>query len=121
MIDGNDIPGIQSIEFKASRNTQNVYSLSTDERIGAYYGPLMVQGSLKIKSAFPDLDKKLEEKIPQVKPFQIVVELHPQGSDELLKKIVFDEVFLGEKSFGMDATGVAITTYNFTATRVREE
>jgi hypothetical protein len=121
MIDGNDIPGVQSIEFKISRNRQNIHSLSTDERIGAYFGPLVVQGSLKIKSTFLDLDKKLFEKISAVAPFQIVVELQSQGSDKLIKKISFDEVILEEKSFGMDATGVAITIYNFTATRVREE
>ena len=121
MIDGNDIPGVQSIEFKISRNRQNIHSLSTDERIGAYFGPLVVQGSLKIKSTFLDLDKKLFEKISAVAPFQIVVELQSQGSDKLIKKISFDEVLLEEKSFGMDATGVAITIYNFTATRVREE
>jgi hypothetical protein len=121
MIDGNDVTGVQSIEFKVSRSTQNIHSLSTDERIGAYYGPLSVQGSLNIRSTSSDLDKKLYEKIPEVKSFQIVVELHPQGSDKLLKKITIDEVTLLDKSFRMDATGVGITSYNFTATRVREE
>jgi hypothetical protein len=120
MIDGNDVP-CQSIEFKVSRGRHNVYSLSTDERVGAYYGPLLVQGSFKVISVSSDLDKKLGEKIPEVKPFQLVVDLRTQGSDKLLKKITFDEVLVEDKSFGMDANGVGITTYNFTATRVREE
>ena len=120
-IDGKDVPGVQSLDFKISRNRQNIHSVSSDERIGAYYGALYVQGSIKIRSAFPDLDKKLYETIPKLKHFQIMIELHPQGSDQLVKKITFDECYVEDKIFGMDATGVAITTYNFTSTRIREE
>jgi hypothetical protein len=121
LIDGKDVPGVQAIDFKISRNRQNIHSLSTDERIGAYYGALFVQGSLKIRSAFDPLDKKLYETIPQLKHFQVVVELQPQGIDKPNRKITFDECYLEDKVFGMDATGVAVTTYNFTSTRVREE
>ena len=54
----------------------------------------------------------------RLKHFQIVIELHPQGSDELKKKISIDEAYLTGKSFGIDATGVGVTTYNFTGTRI---
>ncbi len=121
LIDGKDVPGIQTIDFKISRNRQNIHSIATDERVGAYYGALFVQGSLRIRSAFELLDKKMYETIPQLKHFQIVIELQPQGIDKPIKKITFDECFLEDKAFGMDATGVAVTTYNFTSTRVREE
>jgi hypothetical protein len=121
MIDGKDVPGIQSIDFKITRNRQNIHALSTDERIGAYYGALYVQGSLTIRSSFDYLDKKLYESIPQLKFFQIVIELQPQGVDKAVKKITFDECILEDKVFGMDATGVAVTKYNFTSTRIREE
>lgn len=120
-LDGKEVPGVQAIDFKISRNRQNIHSINTDERIGAYYGALFVQGSIRIRSAFPELDKKLYETIPQLKHFQIVVELHPQGAADLVKKITFDECYLEDKTFGMDATGVAISTYSFTSTRVREE
>lgn len=120
-IDGKEVPGIQAIDFKISRNRQNIHSINTDERIGAYYGALFCQGSMRIRSAFPELDKKLYETIPALKHFQIVVELHPQGSDQMVKKITFDECYIEDKTFGMDATGVAISTYNFTSTRIREE
>lgn len=120
-LDGKDVPGVQSLDFKISRNRQNIHSLSSDERIGAYYGALFVQGSIKVRSTFPELDKKLYETIPKLKHFQIVVELHPQGADQLVKKITFDECYLEDKIFGMDHSGIAITTYNFTSTRVREE
>jgi hypothetical protein len=120
-LDGKDVPGVQSLDFKIARNRQNIHSLSSDERIGAYYGALHVQGSMKVRSTFPELDKKLYETIPKLKHFQIVVELHPQGADQLVKKITFDECYLDDKVFGMDAAGIAVTTYNFTSTRVREE
>ena len=121
MIDGKEVPGIQTVDFKVSRNRQNIHAITTDERIGAYYGALFVQGSLRIRSAFEPLDKKMYETIPGLKHFQIVVELQPQGIDKPVRKISFDECYLEDKTFGMDATGVGITTYNFTSTRVREE
>ena len=37
------------------------------------------------------------------------------------KKISIDEAYLVGKSFGIDATGVGVTTYNFTGTRISEE
>lgn len=121
MVDGKDVPGVQSIDFKISRNRQNIHTISTDERMGAYYGALFVQGTLKVRSAYAELDKKMYETITGLKHFQVVVELTPQGSDKAVKKITFDECYLEEKTFGMDATGVAVTTYYFTSTRVREE
>jgi len=121
LVDGKDIPGVQSIEWKISRNRQNIHSISTDERVGAYYGALFVQGVLRVRSTFPELDKKMYESIAGVKHFQIVVELHSQGGDQVVKKFSFDECFLEDKSFGMDATGIGVTTYTFTGTRVREE
>jgi hypothetical protein len=120
-IDGKVVPGIQSIDFKITRNRQNIHAISTEERLGAYYGALFVQGSVKIKSGYDALDKKMYETIPTLKFFQIVVQLQPQSVDKPVKKITFDECILEDKTFAMDAAGVAQTTYNFTATRIREE
>jgi hypothetical protein len=120
-IDGKTVPGIQSIDFKISRNRQNIHAISTEERLGAYYGALFVQGSLRIRSNYDALDKKMYETIPALKFFQIVVQLQPQAFDKPTKKITFDECILEDKTFAMDATGVGVTTYNFTATRIREE
>lgn len=121
MIDGEAVPGVQNIDFKITRNKQNVHTISTEERIGAYYGALAVSGSIKVKSAFTPLDKKMYEKIDALKHFQIVIELLPQSSDKAVKKITFDECYLEDKSFGLDLNGVAQTTYSFTSTRIREE
>jgi predicted ester cyclase len=121
MIDGKDVPGVDSLDFKITRNRQNIHTISSEERIGAYFGALQVTGSLKVKSAFDHLDKKMYETIPKVASFQIVIELYPQSSDKGVKKITFDECMLEDKSFGMNVNGVAVTTYNFSSTRIREE
>jgi hypothetical protein len=81
MIDGKDVPGVDSLDFKITRNRQNIHTISSEERIGAYFGALQVTGSLKVKSAFDHLDKKMYETIPKVASFQIVIELYPQSSD----------------------------------------
>ncbi len=121
MIDGEAVPGIQAIDFKITRNRQNVHAIGTDERIGSDYGGLFVQGAVRVKSIYPKLDDLLYQPIPSVTSFQIVVELQPQGIGEAVRKITFDECVLEDKVFGMDASGVGITTYNFTSTRIREE
>jgi hypothetical protein len=120
-IDGKTVAGLQSIDFKLTRNRQNIHAISGEERLGAFYGALVITGSLKVKSSFDYLDKKMYEAVAGVKSFQIVVELQPQSQDKPIKKMTFDECYLEDKTFGMDATGVALSTYNFTATRVREE
>ena len=120
-IDGKQVSGIQSIDFKITRNRQNIHAISSEERLGAYYGALFVQGSLRIRSGFDYLDKKMYETVPLLKDFQVVVELQPQAVDKPVRKITFDQCYLEDKTFAMDATGVGVTTYNFTATRIREE
>jgi hypothetical protein len=51
--------------------------------------------------------------------FQLVVELKKWGST--VKKLIFDDCYLEGKSFAMDANGVGVTDYTWTATRLREE
>ena len=121
MIDGKDPGHVQSIDFKITRNRQNIHAVGKDERIGADWGALFVQGSVRIRSAYPPLDDKLYQTVPGFQYFQIVVELAPQGHDKPARKITFDECIVEDKTFGMDATGVPVTTYNFTATRISEE
>jgi hypothetical protein len=120
-IDGKDVRGVESIDFKVSRSKEDILSIDIDERIGAYYGALKVTGSLKVKSTNEELDKKMYVKIPEVATFQILVTLFPQGKDSQIKKIAFHECILEGKSLALNANGVATTTYEFSATRVKEE
>jgi len=120
-IDGKDVRGVESLDFKITRSKEDIQSIDTEERLGAYYGALKVTGSLKIKSAYEELDKKMYVAVPKVATFQIVIYLFPQGADSKIRQITFDECILEGKSLAMSANGVAVTTYEFSATRVREE
>lgn len=120
-IDGKDVRGVTSIDFKVTRSKEDIQSIDTEERMGAYYGALKVTGSLKIKSAYEELDKKMYVSVPKVATFQIMVTLYPQGKDSKIRQITFDECILEGKSMAMSANGIPETTYEFSATRVREE
>jgi hypothetical protein len=116
-IDGDVVDGIQSIDFKVRRRQADVESVGWGERIGVESGQVIVTGTLRVSSMFKKLDDLLYMEDPS--SFNMVAELNK--GDELVKKITFDECFLDDKSFEMTANGVALTVYNFTATRAREE
>ena len=118
-VDGKTIPGLQSIEYKVVRNRQNVHHIGVDERIGVDYGPMFVSGTMRVRSTFPELDKNLLAKVGDNKSFQLVVSLKKFGKD--IKKLTFDECYVEGKNFAMDANGVGVTEYSWTATRLREE
>jgi hypothetical protein len=121
MIEGEETPGVVSIDYKITRHTQNIHSISTEERVGQYTGNMYVEGSVKIRSLHQKLDEKMYQTVPEMKTFQLILELSPQGDSAPVKKITFDECDLTGKEMGMDASGVAATTYHFRSTRVREE
>jgi hypothetical protein len=118
-IDGEVVSGLQAIEYKIVRNRQNVHNIGIDERIGMDYGPMYVSGSLRIRSAHPKLDTLLITGVANDKSFQLVVELKKLGQS--IKTLTFDECYLEGKSFSMDANGVGMSDYSFTATRLREQ
>lgn len=118
-VDGEIIPGLQAIEYKIVRNRQNVHNIGLDERVGVDYGPMFVEGTMKVRSSFSTFDQMLVTGVSEIKPFQLVIELK-KGS-ESVKTLAFDRCFLEGKVFSMDANGVGTSDYTFTATRMREE
>jgi len=116
-IDGSPIEGLQSIEYKYTRNRKDIEAIGTDERIGVDYGMKVVTGTLKVKSTSKKLDGLLNKPTEDAK-FQIVAELK---KGQVVSKATFDDCWLDDKSFSMDSNGVGISTYTFSATRVREE
>ena len=118
-IDGEVVAGLQAIEYKIVRNRLNVHNIGIDERIGVDYGPMYVTGTLRVRSSYPKLDTALIAGVADVKSFQLVVELKKLG--QAVKTLSFDDCYLEGKSFSMDANGVGISDYSFTATRVREQ
>lgn len=118
-VDGDVIPGLQSLEYKIVRNRQNVHNIGLEERIGVDYGPMYVEGTLRVRSTYPTFDTMLITGIADVKPFQLVVELKKGGKD--IKTLSFDECYLEGKVFSMDANGMGVSDYTFTGTRLREQ
>ena len=118
LIDGNEISGIQSVEFKVRRRQVDIEAIGVAERIGIEQGQVIVTGTLRISS----LNAALDDFLYPVDPpgFNMVLTLNV-GLGIKIRQITFDECYVDDKSFEMTANGVGVTTYNFTATRVREE
>jgi hypothetical protein len=117
-VEGEDIPGVQSLDFKVRRRQADIEAIGVAERIGIESGQVVVTGTLRISSLNTKLDTFLYTIDPP--PFNMVLTLNV-AEGTLVRKITFDECFLDDKTFEMTANGVGITSYNFTSTRVREE
>jgi hypothetical protein len=117
-VDGEVIPGVQSIEWKIIRNRQNVYNIGAQERVGVDVGPLFVHGLIRVRSTSAKLDELLLKDEKSIGPVQILVQAAIRTSK--VKDISFDDSYIEEKTFSIDANGVGLSTYTFTATRVRE-
>jgi len=117
-VDGEVIPGVQSIEWKIIRNRQNIYNIGSQERIGVDVGPLYVHGLIRVRSTSTKLDEMLLKDEKSIEGKQILV----QGvfRTTKVKDIAFDDAYIEEKTFSIDANGVGISVYTFTSTRVRE-
>ncbi len=116
-INGEEVLGLQSMDFKVRRRQADVEAVGLLERIGVESGQVIVNGTLRISSLNKALDDILYA--PNPEPFNMVAVLN--RNDQQIRKITFDECFLDDKSFELSASGVGLTSYNFTSTRVREE
>jgi hypothetical protein len=117
LIDGEEVKGVQSLDYKVKRRQVDVEGVGSAERIGVAYALLNVTGTIRIKSMSKTLDDKLLD--PLSAPFNLVAIL--MRGNQQVKKISFHECCLDDKSFELTAEGVGLTTYNFTATRIKEE
>lgn len=118
LIDGNAVEGLQSLAFRVVTEREDIRAVGSSERIDVSFGLRTVQGEIVVKSANYVLDTHLNEQ----SKFQLVTNLKKdQAADAPKRTLSFDDCFVEGKSFGMDAGGTAITTYAFSATRVREE
>jgi hypothetical protein len=118
LVEGVEIPGIQSVDFKVRRRQADIEAIGVAERIGIEQGQVIVTGSLRISS----LNTALDDYLYPVDPpgFNMVLTLNA-GVGIKVRQITFDECYIDDKTFEMTANGVGVTAYNFTATRVREE
>ena len=110
---GAPIEGLQAITYRVDRSRVDIPGIGTDERIGVDFGLKQVAGALTVKSTSDALNAILANN----DTFQLTANLK---RGDLLKTVAFDECFLDDKQVSLDANGVVVTTYSFTATRVRE-
>ena len=107
------IEGLQAITYRVNRSRQDIPAIGSDERIGVDFGLKVAIGTLMVKSTNDTLNTSLANN----ETFQITANLK---KGDLTKTVAFDECYLDDKQVGLDANGVLVTTYTFTATRVRE-
>ncbi len=118
MIDGEPVEGLQTLAFRVVTEREDIRAVGSDERVDVSFGLRTVQGELVIRSSNVVLDTHLTQRTR----FQLVSNLKKEQGDEGPRRTLsFDDCFVEGKSFEMGAGGSAVTTYGFTATRVREE
>jgi hypothetical protein len=119
LFDGEKIPGLKGFTYKVFKDKQEVRGLGQSERIGVVYGRLHIKGQILVHSNSEILNKHMENSTP----FQIVVQIQQDSYPESLgvKKITFDGCHVEDREFQLDAHGYGLSTYTFTADRVREE
>ena len=118
LVDGTAVEGLQTLVFRIVTEREDIRAVGSDERIDLSFGLRTVQGELVVKSASYLLDTHLSDQTS----FQLVANLKKdQAADAPKRTLSFDDSYVEGKSFGMDASGSAVTTYVFSATRVREE
>jgi len=118
LLDGQPIEGLQSITYQVVKHQEDIPAIGSDERIDVSFGLKVVLGTLTVKSTNATLNTHMAENTA----FQIVANLKKElGVTQATQTVTFDGCYIEDKDFGLDANGVAVTTYTFTATRVREE
>jgi len=118
LIDGAAVEGLQSLAFRVITEREDIRAVGSGERVDVSFGLRTVQGELVVKSATYILDTHLT----QQSSFQLVANLKKDpAADAPRRTLSFDDCYVEGKSFSMDAGGSAVTTYAFSATRVREE
>ena len=114
-VDGDAVSGLQSLAFRVVTEQEDVRAVGTDERVAVVFGLRTVQGELAVRSANYKLDGLLKDK----GKFQLVANL--KQDDTVKRTLSFDECYVSNKDFSLGAGGSVLTTYSFTATRLREE
>lgn len=119
LVDGEAVEGLQSLAFRVVTEREDVRAIGSDERVDVSFGLRTVAGELVVRSANAKLDKALDER----KTFQIVANLKKDKGIVTDSKATYtlDGCFVEGKSFGLGASGTGLTTYAFSATRVRAE
>lgn len=118
LVDGEQIEGLQSLTFRVTTEQEDVRGVGTSERVAVIFGLRSVQGELAIRSA----NLKLDTLLQQQAGFQLVANLRQTDAQDSPKRTLsFDDCYVVDKSFSVGPGGSVLTSYGFTATRLREE
>jgi hypothetical protein len=118
LVDGEQIDGLQSLTFRVVTEQEDVRGVGSSERVAVIFGLRTVQGELAVRSANIKLDTFLQ----QQGRFQLVANLRQTDAQDSPKRTLsFDDCYTTEKSFNVGPGGSVLTSYGFTATRLREE
>lgn len=117
LVDGEAVEGLQSLAYRVQTEQEDVRGVGSDERVAVVFGLRTVQGELAVKS----ISTKLDDLLQKQAGFQIVADLKQDESESSPKrKLSFDGCYVQDKRFSLGAGGSVLTTYAFTATRLRE-
>lgn len=114
-VDGEAVNGLQSLAFRVMTEREDVRAVGTDERVAVVFGLRTVRGEIAVRSANYKLDGLLKDQ----GKFQLVANL--KQDDTVKRTLSFDECYVSDKEFSLGVGGSVLTTYSFTATRLREE
>ncbi len=118
-VDGEVVAGAQSLSIRWERERKNVYEVGSDVRRGIDFGQLFITGALQVRSTFQKLDQLMLLEPGQIKSFQMLIEIKKGALP--VKTMALDQCYVERKEFGIDANGQGLSTYVFTATRMRED
>jgi hypothetical protein len=117
LVDGEAVEGLQSLAFRTQTEQEDIRGVGTDERVAVIFGLRTVVGELAVKSA----STKLDDLFSKQAVFQLVADLKQDDSENAPKrKLSFDGCYVQDKRFSLGASGSVLTTYAFSATRLRE-
>jgi len=118
LVDGAAIEGLQSLVYRVVTEREDIRAVGSSERVDVNFGLRTVQGEIIVRSANIVLDTHLDK---QTK-FQLVANLKKGDGDTAVKRTnSFDDCYVETKSFSIDSGGTGLTTYTFSAVRIREE
>jgi len=117
LVDGKAIEGLQSLVYRVITEREDIRAVGSDERVDVIFGLRSVQGELVVRSTNLLLDSFLQAR----DKFQLVASLKRSADEGDKYTLSFDDCYVETKSFAMEAGSTVVTTYGFTATRVREE
>lgn len=118
MIGSTPIPGLQSLEYKYEKNIINVNSVGSATREGVDYGPKVITGKIRVKSAFDALDKAFYETDPKAAMFTMSASLKHTGAG-VSRNVTFNECYMIDRDFSIEVNGVGECVYTFTATDIK--